>query len=183
VESVPLTLGRAALPAGLAGEMAKAAKFGTWELFDEVMPPWVYWGSWMAEAMVLAGVAMGAGRARAKARVFCEACGQWCSRERTLAQLEFGAGDVLREDLAAGRMERIEGLDRKKKEARAWCDVRVEACDGCEQTRAVTVVTQDWRPRKPGEMRDERRVLLRRVMATEAQCAVIRAAGERKAKG
>jgi hypothetical protein len=59
----------------------------------------------------------------------------------------------------------------------------VEACDGCEQTRAVTVVTQDWRPRKPGEMRDERRVLLRRVMATEAQCAVIRAAGERKAKG
>jgi hypothetical protein len=137
----------------------------------------------MAEAMMIVGVAMGAGRARAKARVFCEACGGWCSQERTLAQLEFGAGDILREDLAAGRMERIEALDRKKKEARAWCDVRVEACDGCEQTRAVTVVTQDWGSRKRGEKRDERRLLLRRVMATEAQCAAIRAAGERNAKG
>lgn len=180
LESVPLTWGRALQPAGMAGEMAKAAKFGTWELFGGVMAAGVYWGSWMVEAVVIVGLAVWVARGRVVRRVFCEACGSWCAESRALSQVGFEGGAVLREDLATGRLERIDALHKQGSGDHAWCEVSVEACPTCRETRVVTVVTQDWRARPPGEKREVRQTVLRRVVVTEAQCAALKAAGERK---
>ena len=143
--SVFATLGAESTPA-LFEPLALVAiravlEHGSWSLSSSTDPVagWPLAAAWAGELVFIVGFATLVASQRSHDRVYCEACGTWCSLVRDRARFDPDAGPALRASIVErGDFSVLESTAEAPR-VEPWLALTLAFCSQCGETNAVAI--------------------------------------------
>ncbi|MBX7192757.1 MAG: hypothetical protein K1X94_11895 [Sandaracinaceae bacterium] len=139
---IPITVGEVFDPLFLGGAISRVYETGTWSVGSTGSSGSAVSGAmlgfvWLCEAATIIGFSTFVAVAQSKDKVFCEACGSWCTVMPDRAVYALDAGPALRAALVErAELSALESAPRPAAVDR-WLSLKIGFCAGCGETNVI----------------------------------------------
>jgi hypothetical protein len=160
------TMARPDVLAELIGDLNKE---GSWYLFKDLAPSGLFLSLiWLVEAGTIGGIAFYRAHSAMAAKVFCEHCEKWGTRQQ-LTQLRTADPAALKAELEAGHVEALATAEPKRATDTTWCVVDLEGCADCDTLQTLRLDQCVETVDKDGKVTVKVKPLIRRMILTPEQ--------------
>jgi len=149
-------------------------QYGTWSLGKgEATKGTELWLFWIAELVLVVGIAMAVGFEVLRHHAFCERCESWCRRGAKLILSSPQNPMSLKRQLEGNDWRSLEGLTAGDK-GKDHLEVALDSCDQCRQLHTMSLIHTAVVRNKIGQTKVRKRNVIRHLLIGPAQAETLR---------